>query len=748
MTASLPRVHVVMATYEPRTDWLHEQIVSVMAQEAVAVTLHLSDDGSGPDVLDLLSALCNSDDRMTWETGPRVGSSLNFARGLARAPRDVATIMLSDQDDIWAADKAMRSLATLDEGHVLVHGDATLIDADGARMQGTLFSVEGRDPTRTTQSDLIVVNVVTGCTIAMRPRLLAAALPFPGIVGQSIHHDLWLALCAAGSGTIGLVPGTLLAYRQHRGNVVGAVTDYGRWTGLRDAAGSWALRLRIAHAVVDVAAAGRIPPPGPDVHRWTGRLPELATWQLLRGGRGTGRSHELALVLRAGALARLATRSLRAPAVRLRRASILTGRLLRLVGHVIRHPKRMLGGIARNAGIIDRPLRVVSPTAHDPQLRPLHARITESPRTVHMLIPGISPSGVFGGVATAVALGVALARSGERVQFVLTDYGQSLDLATIRRTILRHVDTDAAVLDRIAIARAIHDDEVLALGRDDVLVATAWWTAFRAAATIASHTALQRRRFVYLIQDDEALFYPSSERRQMAEHSYRLASVPVVNSSPLAAHLLEHYGITVPDERVFAPVVGVREPLALRAPSEPLRIVVYGRPSVGRNLFEPALRGIAMWDAARRSGGDRTPIDLVSVGEPEQFRYRIGESMLRSPGVLDWDGYLALLRTAHIGVSLMASPHPSYPPLEMAMSGMAVVTNRWGPKDLGSVSARFISCDPDAAGVAAALSTARSLLDSGDVPGPDLTMLGSTLERTAAALCGIIADPTGLSRPA
>jgi O-antigen biosynthesis protein len=30
----------------------------------------------------------------------------------------------------------------------------------------------------------------------------------------------------------------------------------------------------------------------------------------------------------------------------------------------------------------------------------------------------------------------------------------------------------------------------------------------------------------------------------------------------------------------------------------------------------------------------------------------------------------------------MASPHPSYPPLEMATMGLAVITNRFGSKDL------------------------------------------------------------------
>ena len=48
---------------------------------------------------------------------------------------------------------------------------------------------------------------------------------------------------------------------------------------------------------------------------------------------------------------------------------------------------------------------------------------------------------MFGGVGTAVALGVAVAEAGEQVQLVMTDYGQSIDDATVRDLILRHVAT-------------------------------------------------------------------------------------------------------------------------------------------------------------------------------------------------------------------------------------------------------------------------------------------------------------------
>lgn len=731
---SAPRVHVVLATYEPRRDWLEAQVTSVLGQVGVDVSLHLTDDGSGPTTQALLAAFAERDARCTAEHTDRRGSAANFAGGLARAPRDVSAIMLCDQDDIWEPDKALRSLARLDDGHVLVHGDASVIDAAGAPIAPSLFALEQRSPHAVDQGRLVVRNVVTGCTTAFRPSLLDAALPFPSAVGGAFHHDLWLALCAAGIGSIGVVPGALLRYRQHDANVVGAVTGYGRWRGPRDALGSWALRRHIASTVLETSAGGRLPPPARDVRAWIEARAEVRTFRVLHDMRHDRGMRPLLRTLRAGAMLHLARRCVLAPVARGRRVARLTWRGLRLLTYVVRNPRRMLGGIARNAGIIDQPLRVVTATALDPQLRPLRARITARPRTVNILIPGISPSGVFGGVGTAIALGVLLATAGERTRLVLTDYGQSLDASTIRRLILRHLDVRADILETVEIVHAIHDDAELELGADDVIVATAWWTAFRAEGTITAHPSLRRRSFVYLVQDDETLFYPASERQLLASRSYRLPALHVVNSSPLASHLATAHSLVVPEELVFAPKVAVTAHAPLNAVDDTLRLVVYGRPSVGRNLFDTALRGIAMWDADRRAASDMHRLEIVSVGETEQFRYRIGETMVRSPGVLSWDDYLALLRRSHVGVSMMTSPHPSYPPLEMAACGMTVVTNRWGPKDLSTVSKRLVSCEPDASDVARALATATARQIAGGAPTIDLGTLGRPLEDVAATL--------------
>jgi O-antigen biosynthesis protein len=43
-----------------------------------------------------------------------------------------------------------------------------------------------------------------------------------------------------------------------------------------------------------------------------------------------------------------------------------------------------------------------------------------------------------------------------------------------------------------------------------------------------------------------------------------------------------------------------------------------------------------------------------------------------------------MLNECAVGISLMLSPHPSYPPLEMAHSGLLTITNSYGDKDLSS----------------------------------------------------------------
>jgi hypothetical protein len=739
VSAERPRVHVVLATHEPDEAHLRAQVESIRAQEGIDLSVHVVDDGSSSDGLARVRRVLGRDRRFELVRLEHAGVVRTFERGLALVPSGVDAVLLSDQDDVWAADRVARSLARLAEGHLLVHGDASVIDARGRRVSPSLFALEGRDVDGITAADLVVRNVVTGCTVALAPRLLSVALPFPTeLHDRRFLHDLWLALVAASVGTIAVEHEPLAAYRQHGGNVIGAVEGYGAWEGWRRALGAWRLRRTIALALAGAAAEGRLPRPRWGVRVWTGRLAE--PWSLLRLvvlAVDRPGSRRLALTLAAGALASLAQRLASVPRLVLGHVRRKGHKALAILAHVVREPRRAANALARSAGALDDgPLRIVEPVPYPPQSRPLRTVLHERPgRVVNVLIPGVSPSGVFGGVATAVTIAVRLAEAGERVRLVLTDFGQTLTESRIRALVLRHVATTPEALGRIAVTNAIRDDRVLDLGPGDVFLATAWWTAFRAANTIADEPRLIERRVHYLVQDHEPLFYPASDRQLDARRSYDLPALHLVNSTPLAEHLRAEVGLDIDPELVFAPVVAVpRAPLrALPAAGEPVRVVVYARPGVGRNLFDTALRGVALWIAERRARGATPDPEVIAVGEPLPARFEVAGVPVRDLGMRSWEDYLAVLRRSHLGISLMTSPHPSYPPLEMASSGMVVVTNRWGPKDLGSISRRIVSCDPDPVSAGRALGRAEERLAAGGDPPLRIDRLGVDLDALVVA---------------
>ena len=103
----------------------------------------------------------------------------------------------------------------------------------------------------------------------------------------------------------------------------------------------------------------------------------------------------------------------------------------------------------------------------------------------------------------------------------------------------------------------------------------------------------------------------------------------------------------------------------------PIKIVIYGRPGVPRNLFVTLITSL---DIALQKY-PKASFDIISLGEKHTDVLLESGYVVRSLGKLPEHEYIALLSTADLGISLMMSPHPSYPPLEMASAGMLVITN-------------------------------------------------------------------------
>jgi hypothetical protein len=113
----------------------------------------------------------------------------------------------------------------------------------------------------------------------------------------------------------------------------------------------------------------------------------------------------------------------------------------------------------------------------------------------------------------------------------------------------------------------------------------------------------------------------------------------------------------------------------------PTRIVLYGRPSTPRNLFSTALRSLNYALSKYNKG----TFEIISVGEKHEDVQLPCGFIVKSYGKLSPEAYLNLLAKSDIGLSLMLSPHPSYPPLEMALHGIRVITNKFENKQLKDI---------------------------------------------------------------
>jgi hypothetical protein len=109
------------------------------------------------------------------------------------------------------------------------------------------------------------------------------------------------------------------------------------------------------------------------------------------------------------------------------------------------------------------------------------------------------------------------------------------------------------------------------------------------------------------------------------------------------------------------------------------RLLFYARPSrARRNLYE---LGIAALYRANQEG--LFPADeweVMFIGE-EVPSVDLGQGMIvRSSSWLEFEAYADLMRHSDIVLSLMFSPHPSYPPLEAAACGSIAVTSYFASK--------------------------------------------------------------------
>ncbi|MEY2456348.1 MAG: hypothetical protein QOK06_1442, partial [Acidimicrobiaceae bacterium] len=343
----------------------------------------------------------------------------------------------------------------------------------------------------------------------------------------------------------------------------------------------------------------------------------------------------------------------------------------------------------------------------DPDLR-------DVPR-LNVLIPGIRQQDLSGGPNTAIQLAYRLAAKGHPIRFVSTD----VDLDPDVEPLWRHMAALTGLPEHLANVEvtSAQRPEPLMIGENDLFLATAWWTAQLARTLLPQ---VRHMRFLYLIQDYEPRFFPASTTSALAEETYALDHVPIVNSQLLLDHLVDTRVGRFADPTHVARAA-VLEPAVDRerfrfgggTARTTRRVLVYSRPANGlRNLSELAVAALRL--AHQRGAFDDGDWEFLGIGEDFPDEALGNGDVLRPSPWKDFDGYAAQMRDSDVLVSLMLSPHPSYPPLEMAACGGLVVTNGFGvktPERMAAISPNILVAEPTIEAVATRVVEAVRRLD-------------------------------------
>ncbi len=321
---------------------------------------------------------------------------------------------------------------------------------------------------------------------------------------------------------------------------------------------------------------------------------------------------------------------------------------------------------------------------------PLRIFLTPPSQTkrLSMVTDSINRGSLYGGVGTAMIFVALLAESTRsRLRIVTrTEPAQPSNfshvLSTYGISLSQEVEFVYAPCDSSTYEVDIFQNELF--------VTTSWWGT---AATMAS---VPHRSIIYLLQEDERMFYPYGDERLHCEQVFKNKDIRfVINSRLLFDHLVADGFENISQHAYwFEPAF----PKTIFYPRDKQggkhTLMFYARPNNLRNLF---YFGIELLEKAIVRGViDLSHWEIVLVGKDIPDLIFAGGYTPVFRENMNWLEYAELIGTVDLGLCLMYTPHPSYPPLDLAASGAIAVTNRFLNKDdLSGYSKNILTAELD-----------------------------------------------------
>lgn len=306
--------------------------------------------------------------------------------------------------------------------------------------------------------------------------------------------------------------------------------------------------------------------------------------------------------------------------------------------------------------------------------------------TVTLLIPSLTKSSFYGGTATALLVAGKLAVSlGKNLRIIETlEPGGKEGLGDFFSKNNIPLNEESVELIDVS-ARRYNVYGYIDIHPDDIHIASAWWDAY-----MLDKLPLPRK-YIYLIQDFEPIFYANSDEYILAENTYRSDKfIPLCNTELMYTFMSKRYSHIKKNGLWFEPAMSQKSKGFSLENKGKKKLFLYGRPNVERNLFYSGLNALNIAFETRKL--DPNEWELFMAGQDKIPNVTLSSGIeIQNLGKMPIDTYYEFARTIDVTMSLMMAPHPNYPTLELSSMGSVVVTTKYETKqDLSNYSKNIL----------------------------------------------------------
>jgi len=341
---------------------------------------------------------------------------------------------------------------------------------------------------------------------------------------------------------------------------------------------------------------------------------------------------------------------------------------------------------------------------------PMKLNITESePRRLNIVMTGVGKD-FTGGPLSIMHLANEIMLKGLNVRWINIDgYGLSAEEFiehTKKYQFLEKFSTVEVVYDAMNV-----NNKPIPCNPNDIFMATLYYTSPKIHFTIKAYPELNQRNFIYMIQDYEPIFFPHGQDYMEAIESYRFPHFAIYSTPFLHKwfQVSKSGQYKFMPENSVEPYYFVEEPAikhypklnakVLEAPGRVRKLITYVRSHADRNAY--TLTVDALSAAICANVFDENWL-FIGLGATRDYNISLGYQCNKKRDLIIKKNipepeYQKLIATGDVGFSLMISPHPSLPPLDLVAAGLITVTNSFQTKTpdmLRSVSKNFVVAEP------------------------------------------------------